>query len=83
MDWCWLPEHDVAFNELRNAIDADLQLRYFYSSLDTTIEVDASLKGLGAALLQKGKPVAFSSKALTDVESRYANIERELLAVVF
>ena len=29
------------------------------------------------------KPVAFASKAVTDVESRYANIERELLAVVY
>jgi len=41
------------------------------------------LKGLGEALLQENKPVTFASKALTDVETRYANIEREPLAVVY
>ena len=49
--------------------------------------MDASLRGLGACLIQqhKGKdqPIAFASKSLTDVETRYANIERELLAIVF
>ena len=32
--------------------------------------------------MQAGKVVAFSSRALTDTEKRYANIEREMLAVV-
>ena len=48
-----------------------------------TIQVDASQVGLGTALLQNGKPIAFASKALTKTECRYANIEREVLAVVF
>ena len=29
------------------------------------------------------QPIAFASKSLMDVETRYANIERELLAIVF
>ena len=45
--------------------------------------VNASLRGLGAALVQDGKPVAFASKALTPTEQRYANIKQELLAIVF
>ena len=45
------------------------------------VQADASLRGLGACLIQDGKPMAFTSKSLTGVESRYANIERELLAV--
>ena len=44
--------------------------------------MDALNKGLGA-VLQEGKPIAFASKALTETEQRYANIERELLALVF
>ena len=48
-----------------------------------TIEVDASMKGLGAVLLQDDLPVRFFSKALTETESNYANIEREMLAIVF
>ena len=47
-----------------------------------TLEVDASQKGLGAALLHNEKAVAFSSKTLTDCQSRYSNIEREMLALV-
>ena len=48
-----------------------------------TIQCDASGKGLGAVLLQEGKPVCYASRALTDTESRYAAIEAEMLAVVF
>ena len=48
-----------------------------------TIQVDASQVGLGAALLQNGKPIAFASKALAKTKCRYANIEREILAAVF
>ena len=34
--------------------------------------------GLGTALLQNGKPVALASKALTETECWYANIERDV-----
>ena len=34
-------------------------------------------------MLQEGEPIAYTSKSLTDTETRYANIERELLAIVF
>ena len=47
------------------------------------MQVDASQVGLDVVLLQDGKPVAHVSKALTPAEVRYANIEREMLAVVF
>ena len=61
----------------------DTTLRYFDSRKPVVIQVNASQKGLGAALLQDGCPVAFASKALTPTEQRYANIEREMLACVF
>ena len=47
------------------------------------IHTDASEYGLGAALIQDNRPIAFASKTLTDVETRYANIECECLSVVF
>ena len=58
-------------------------LRYYNPEDELTIQCDASEKGLGTAVLQKGQPVAFASRALTDTETRYAQIEKELLAVVF
>ena len=46
-------------------------------------QVDASGKGLGAALIQDDGPVAFASKALTPTEQCYGNNERELLTCIF
>ena len=47
------------------------------------VSCDASQSGLGALFLQDGKPVAYASRALSSAETPYAQIEKELLAVVF
>ena len=47
------------------------------------IQCDASDSGLGNELLQNGLPVAYSSRALTSAETNYAQVEKELLAIVF
>ena len=60
-----------------------MTLAYFKLGDDVVIQVDAPGRGLGAVLMQAGKPIAFASKSLSDCETRYANIEREMLAVVF
>ena len=58
-------------------------IHYYDPSKKSVIQVDASSRGLGAALIQEGKPIALASKYLTETEQRHAYIERELLAVVF
>jgi len=45
--------------------------------------IDASQSGRGAALLQEGRPVAYSSRVMTQTEQNCAQIEKELLAIVF
>ena len=45
--------------------------------------MDASIKGLGACLLQQGKPVYFASKILTETEKGYIPIELESLPVAW
>lgn len=44
--------------------------------------MDASSEGLGAVILQSGQPVSYGLRALTDRERNYAQIEKELLAIV-
>jgi hypothetical protein len=81
--FAWDASQQDVFDRIKNLISEEVTLTYFDPEKETVLQVDASTKGLGATLLQEDKPVAFASKALTDVESRYANIERELLAVVY
>ena len=67
-DFTWNCTYDAAFQHVKEAVISDTTLRYFDPSLPMTIQVDASQVGLGAALLQNGKPVAFASKALTETK---------------
>ena len=76
-NFTWNASYETAFEQVKQAIVSDTTLRYFNLSLPVSIQVDASQVGLGAALLQNNKPIAVTSKALTDAEYRYANIERD------
>ena len=81
-DFHWSPSHSTAFEKIKQSICRQVSLTYFDPRKETVVQVDASLRRLGSALVQEGKVVAFASRALTDTEKRYANIEREMLAVV-
>ena len=81
--WSWSTSHQAAFQRLKELIVSAPVLRYFNTEAATLIQTDASSTGLGCCLLQEGHPVAFASRALTDAETRYAQIEKELLAIVF
>ncbi|CAB3995792.1 Hypothetical predicted protein [Paramuricea clavata] len=71
----WNENYQWAFDEVKQVINEEITFNYFDSAKEVVLQVDASTKGLGAALIQEGKPVAFASKSLTDVETRYTNIE--------
>lgn len=79
----WDADHKKCFEKLKSMITVDACLQYYDAQETLTLEVDASQKGLGAALTQNNKPVAFGSKTLTECQSRYSNIEREMLAIVY
>ena len=76
---------NASFQKIKDLIakSAAQPLRYYDQTKPMAVWADASQRGLGACLLWKGQPIAFASKSVTDTETRYANIERELLAIVF
>ena len=82
-EFVWSPEHQSAVDRIKKAIMAPASLQYFDGTQPVTILVDASQRGLSAVLLQANGPVEFASKLLTATESRYSNIEKEMLAVLF
>ncbi|GFS34049.1 retrovirus-related Pol polyprotein from transposon 17.6 [Trichonephila inaurata madagascariensis] len=57
-------------------------LKYFNVNKAVTVSVDASKNGLGAVLLQECQPVDYGSVSLTQTQQRYAQIEKELMAVI-
>ena len=72
---------------LKDSISSDARMVYLNSSKLVILQVDASKLGLGGVSQEDnyGKliPVAYASKSLIPAGTRYANIGRELLAVVW
>ena len=81
--WIWDSVCNRAFIKLKNLLTGNEILAYFDPSIHSTLQVDASMKGLGVCLLQDNKPVAYRSRSLTPAEQNYSNIEREMLAAVW
>ena len=85
IEFQWAREQEKALHEIKSILtkDGGPVLKFFDVQKPVTISCDASPTGLGGVLLQEERPVAYASRSLTDAESRYAQIEKELLAVQF
>ncbi|CAB3985078.1 Hypothetical predicted protein [Paramuricea clavata] len=81
--WSWDVHYQVAFEKLKKEISNPPVLKFFNPARQVVLSVDASKSGLGAVCLQDGSPVAYASRVMTETESRYTHIEKELLAAVF
>ena len=85
----WEEQQTWSFQKIKALIAKanETPLVYYHRTLPVKVQADASLRGLGACLIQKhngeDQPIAFASKNFMDIETRYANIERELLATIF
>ena len=85
--WCWMSNHQKEWDGLKLALMNAPVLVYFDPDLKTKVSSDASKDGLGAALLQQHGddwlPVAYAARSMTISETRYAQIEKECLGIVF
>ena len=86
--WLWGPDQEKAFLQVKDELTKPSVLLLYDPLLQTKVTADASSFGLGAVLSQKDstdfwRPVAFASRALSVTEKRYAQIEKEALAVTW
>ena len=85
--WLWGPEQDMTFSQVKEELAKPTILALYQPGNQTKISADASSYGLGAILLQHTadtwKPVAYASRALSETQKRYAQIEKEVLAVTW
>ena len=78
----WTFSCDSAFKALKRALTTAPVLAF--PDIDKPFELvcDASGIGLGAVLLQEGRPLAYYSRKMTAAECNYIVTEQELLATV-
>lgn len=76
-----------AFNKCKELLTHAPLLQYPDFNEKFILTTDASNVALGAVLSQgkigSDKPIAYASRTLSDTESRYSTIERELLAIIW
>ena len=83
VEWCWSDAQERAWDEVKGLIASAPVLAYYKPGEPLEVQCDSSQAGLGAALMQSGHPIAYASRALTETETRYAQMEKEILAIVF
>ena len=87
--WMWTPLHSKAFSDVKQALVSPPILDFFDPRRRTVLETDAArLRGLGFCLRQQDEHgrwrlIQCGSRFLSDVESRYAICEIEMLAVAW
>ena len=85
--WTWGPTQEEAFKRVKLELTEPATLAIYNPEAETKISADASEYGIGAVLLQQSstqwKPVAYASRALSETERRYSQIEKEALAITW
>lgn len=80
--FAWSENQTRYFYKLEDLLIKKPVLKYFEVNKPVVLSVDSSSVGLGAVLLQDNLPVAYASKALTTNQRMWAQIEKDLLALV-
>ena len=81
--WSWTERHTECLKNIKEALSRACSLAYFDPNKHTEIHTDASPVGIFAVLSQNGRIVQFASRALSAVEQRYSQTEREELAITW
>ena len=87
-EWKWSEECSKCFLNVKEALKLVPALAHYDPNLPITVACDASLVGIAAVLSHRypdgtERPIACASRTLTKTEDWYAQIDREVLAIVF
>lgn len=80
--FCWTDQATVSFERLKETMMSAPVLALPNYSLPFTLETDASASGIGAVLMQQGRPLTYLSKGLAPKHQGLSTYEKELLAIV-
>ena len=85
--WHWGHTQDQAFANIKSELSKPTILTLYDPAKETKITADASSYGLGAVIMQRQdsewKPTAYASRSMNETEQRYAQIEKEALAITW
>ena len=84
--WLWDTRQEEAFTNIKTELTNPTILALYNPQTEMKISVDTSSHGLGVVLLQleeSWQPVAYALRALANTKSRYAQIEKEALAITW
>ena len=86
--WKWGEKQKTAFEESKALLTSSRVLVHYNPELPLVVSSDASSGGIGSVLSHRlpdgsDKPIAFASRSLSDCEKKYAQLEKEALALIF
>ena len=86
--WSWGPDQEKAFKEAKKQLTSQKLLVHFDPDKALILSCDASPYGVGAVLSHQfldgsEQPIAFASRTLAPAERKYAQLEKEGLAILF
>lgn len=86
----WGPLQERAFGQIKKLLESPPNLAFFDANKTIIVSADASSFGIGSCLMQENydktgnrEIVAFASRLLSSPETRYAQIEKEALALTW
>ncbi|XP_055715454.1 uncharacterized protein K02A2.6-like [Phlebotomus papatasi] len=81
--WDWTEHQQRAFLKLKNFLKNPPVLAFYDVNKPMVLSVDSSANAFGAVLMQERRPIAYATKALTDCQRNWPQIEKEAGAIRF